>query len=179
MESILTLATPAATDALAAALAPHLGAGDTLALTGDLGAGKSHLARALIATRLAALGRREDIPSPSYTLVQTYDLGDVELWHADLYRLGDPGEIAELGLDEAFGRAITVVEWADRLGPALPARHLAIALDFVAAPEEAQRASDIFAEEARRATVTAAGPGWDWLGAALETARGVVPGVAR
>lgn len=161
LESPLTLATPAATAALARAIAPHLAAGDTLGLTGDLGAGKSHLARALIAARLAALGRAEDIPSPSYTLVQTYDLGDVELWHADLYRLGDPDEIAELGLEDAFGRAITVVEWADRLGSALPPRHLRIALDFVPG-----------AEDARHATVTAAGPGWDWLPAALA---GVAP----
>ena len=59
-------------------------------LSGGLGAGKSTFARALIAARLAALGRAEDIPSPSYTLVQTYDLDGVELWHADLYRLGAP-----------------------------------------------------------------------------------------
>lgn len=156
MEAILTLASPAATDALGWAIAPHLAAGDTVALTGDLGAGKSHLARAMIGARLAALGQAEEIPSPSYTLVQTYDLGDAELWHADLYRLGDPGEIAELGLDEAFARAIAVVEWADRLGPALPPRHLAIALDFV--PD---------AEDARRARIVAAGPGWDWLAGAL------------
>lgn len=156
MEFALTLATPAATDALARALAPHLVAGDTLALAGDLGAGKSHLARALIAARLAALGRREDIPSPSYTLVQTYDLGDVDLWHADLYRLGDVGELVELGLDEAFGRSITVVEWADRLGPMLPPRHLGLTLDFL--PDD----------EARRATLSARGPGWDWLPAVLE-----------
>lgn len=156
MQSLLTLATPAATDALGRAIAPHLAAGDTVALTGDLGAGKSHLARAMIGARLAAIGRAEEIPSPSYTLVQTYDLGDTELWHADLYRLGDAGEIAELGLDEAFARAIAVVEWADRLGPALPARHLAIALDFVAD-----------AEEARRARIVAAGRGWDWLADAL------------
>ena len=156
MQATLTLATPAATDALGRAMAPHLAAGDTVALTGDLGAGKSRLARALIGARLARLGRSEDIPSPSYTLVQTYDLGATELWHADLYRLGDPGEIAELGLEEAFPRAIAVVEWADRLGAALPARHLAIALDFV--PD---------AEDARRAQIVATGPGWDWLAGAL------------
>ena len=156
MQATLTLATPAATEALGRALAPHLAAGDTVALTGDLGAGKTHLARAMIGARLAALGRTEEIPSPSYTLVQTYDLGETELWHADLYRLGDPGEVAELGLDEAFTRAIAIVEWADRLGAALPARHLAIALDFVPG-----------AEDARRARIAATGLGWDWLAAAL------------
>lgn len=164
MESNLTLATPAATDALARAIAPHLAAGDTLALTGDLGSGKSHFARALIGARLAALGRHEDIPSPSYTLVHPYDLGDVELWHADLYRLGDPGEIAELGLDEAFDRAIVVLEWADRLGPALPDRRLAIELGFVAGRDEARRA---------RISAHGAGGGsdWSWLAPALEAFR--------
>lgn len=156
MEFTLTLATPEATDAFARAIAAHLDAGDTIALAGGLGAGKSHLARSLVTARLEALGRREDIPSPSYTLVQTYDLGDVELWHADLYRLGDLSEVAELGLEDAFGGAIVVVEWADRLGPAMPERHLGIALDFVAGDENA-----------RAATIRAHGPGWDWLPAVI------------
>ncbi len=155
MTTTLPLASPQATEALALALAPHLCAGDALLLTGDLGAGKSLFARALIADRLAALGRAEDIPSPTYTLVQTYDLGTAQLWHADLYRLTDPGELAELGLDEAFASAICLVEWPDRLGAARPSRHLALALDFADAPE------------ARIARLTAAGPGWDWLAACL------------
>ena len=143
---------PAATERLARALAPHLGAGDMLGLTGGLGAGKSHFARALIGARLAALGRAEEIPSPSYTLVQTYDLGPVELWHADLYRLGGAGEIAELGLEEAFATAICLVEWADRLGRALPLRRLM--LDLASRPA----ASSGAARGSRRT-----GPGWDWL----------------
>ena len=152
----LTLEDAEATAALARRIAPRLGAGDMVALLGDLGAGKSHFARALIAARLATLGREEEIPSPSYTLVQTYDLGDVEIWHADLYRLSGPDEAAELGLEEAFDRAICLVEWADRLGEALPARRLTLALDF-AGPET----------EARRARLSAVGPGWDWLDEAL------------
>jgi tRNA threonylcarbamoyl adenosine modification protein YjeE len=154
--STLTLADPAATERLARAIAPHLRPGDVLALTGGLGAGKSTFARALIAARLAA---PEDIPSPSYTLVQTYDLGDVELWHVDLYRLAGPQDIAELGLDEGFATAICLVEWADRLGPALPARALRLALEIV--PD---------AEDARVARIEARGPGWDWLRAALAEA---------
>lgn len=161
MTVTLRLADPAATDRLARALAPHFGPGDMLALTGGLGAGKSHLARAVIAARLAALGRAEPIPSPSYTLVQAYDLGGLALWHADLYRLGGLDELAELGLDEAFAGAIAIVEWADRLGPALPARRLAIDLGF--ADETG---------EARLATLTAIGPGWDWLPGAI-TASGL------
>ena len=94
----LTLRGPRDTERLARAIAPHLGAGDLVGLVGGLGAGKSVFARALIGARLAALGRDEPIPSPTYTLVQVYDLGPVELWHADLYRLGGPGELVELGL---------------------------------------------------------------------------------
>lgn len=151
----LTLKDAEATAALARALGPRLLAGDVLALLGDLGAGKSHFARSLIAARLEALGRAEDIPSPSYTLVQTYDLDTVEIWHADLYRLGGADEIAELGLEEAFGTAICLVEWADRLGPALPARRLTLALAFGPEPD------------ARTARLTASGPGWDWLAEVL------------
>ena len=112
-----------------------------------------------LAARLAALGRAEDIPSPSYTLVQTYDLDGVELWHADLYRLASPAEAAELGLEEAFATAITVVEWAERLGAALPARRLMLALELVPG-----------ADDARRARLSAEGPGWDWLPAVLAEA---------
>jgi tRNA threonylcarbamoyladenosine biosynthesis protein TsaE len=152
----LTLPDPAATARLARSIAPRLREGHIVGLTGGLGAGKSLFARALIGARLAAVGRAEEVPSPSYTLVQTYDLGSVELWHADLYRLGAIGEVIELGLEEAFDRAICLVEWADRLGPALPARALTVALDFVPG-----------SDDARRATLSATGPEWDWLPGAL------------
>jgi tRNA threonylcarbamoyladenosine biosynthesis protein TsaE len=157
LNSTLTLAGPAATERLARAIAPHLRPGDVLALTGGLGAGKSTFARALIADRLAAVGGAEDIPSPSYTLVQTYDVGDAELWHADLYRLAGARDVAELGLDEGFATAICLVEWADRLGPALPPRALLLAFDFACGDEDA-----------RVVRVTARGAGWSWLPAALE-----------
>src|SRR6056297_2376404 len=112
----LTLATPESTDRLAALLAPLLVAGDVVLLSGPIGAGKTHFARALIQTRLAAQGRMEDIPSPTFTLVQTYDDEEVEIWHADLYRLTSADDVIELGLDEAFETAITLIEWPDRLG---------------------------------------------------------------
>jgi tRNA threonylcarbamoyladenosine biosynthesis protein TsaE len=159
LDSTLTLADAAATERLGRALAPHLGAGDMLGLTGGLGAGKSHFARALIGARLAALGRSEEIPSPTYTLVQTYDLGAVELWHADLYRLGGAGEIAELGLEEAFATAICLVEWADRLGRALPLRRLMLDLRIPSG-----------GEQRRLARLEAHGSGWDWLPSALAEA---------
>ena len=121
----LHLPSPEATDALARRLAARLRPGDTLLLEGPVGAGKSHLARALIT---ALLDVPEDIPSPTYTLVQTYAGRSGPIWHADLYRLGDPDELAELGLEEAFGTAICLVEWPERLGAAAPAAALTVTL---------------------------------------------------
>lgn len=124
----LFLPDAAATDALGRALSGRLAAGDTVLLSGDLGAGKSHLARAIIQARMAQHGMVEDVPSPTYTLVQTYRIGEVEVIHADLYRLGDPSELLELGLDEAMsGAAICLIEWPDRLDN-VPADALRIAL---------------------------------------------------
>ena len=114
------------TGRLAARLAPMLHPGDTILLNGPLGAGKTHFARALIRTRLAAVGLAEDVPSPTFTLVQTYDDGDTEIWHCDLYRLFGPDDVAELGLEEAFDRAICLVEWPDRLGAEAPDRALTL-----------------------------------------------------
>lgn len=111
----------AATTALAEALAPVCGAGDVIALTGEIGAGKSHFARALIRARLPLDQRHLDIPSPTFTLVQTYDADGLEIWHSDLYRLTHPDEVLELGLDEAFADALCLIEWPDRLGGDLPA----------------------------------------------------------
>jgi tRNA threonylcarbamoyl adenosine modification protein YjeE len=102
------------TNALAARLASRLGAGALVALTGDLGAGKSTLARAFIRARLE--DDEAEVPSPTFTLVQTYDAPDgTEIWHADLYRLSDPEEVYELGLDEAREDAICLIEWPDRM----------------------------------------------------------------
>ena len=117
-----------ATERLGIWLAPRLQAGDCLLLEGPIGAGKSHLARAIIRARL---GRMEDVPSPSFTLVQSYEAADVEIWHADLYRLSHPDEALELGLDEAFGRAITLIEWPERLGNAAPPDAIRLRLSAV------------------------------------------------
>lgn len=97
---------------LGVALAGVLKSGDTVLLSGPIGAGKSHLARAIIH---AFIGPEEHVPSPTFTLVQTYEAGGTEIWHTDLYRLADSSELVELGLDEAIGSAIVLVEWPDRL----------------------------------------------------------------
>lgn len=114
----MALTSETATDALATRLAALLQPGITLLLSGALGAGKTHLARALIRAYLG--NSAEPVPSPTFTLVQTYDTSDVELWHADLYRLSDPGEVQELGLDNALNHAICLIEWPDRLAPDWP-----------------------------------------------------------
>lgn len=157
MTTILHIEDAAATERLARAIAPHLRAGDVLGLAGPLGVGKTAFARALILSRLTAIGRAEEVPSPSYTLVQTYDLGTATLWHADLYRLSSADELAELGLDEAFATAVCLVEWPERLGAMLPDRRLVLSLEFVDGDDDT----------ARRARVGAAGGGWDWLAGAL------------
>lgn len=122
---VLSSDNPETTIALARAIAPRLGVGDSILLSGPVGAGKTHFARGLI---LALLDTPEDVPSPTYTLVQTYDTARAEIWHADLYRLGDPAEVVELGLTDAFVNAICLVEWPDRLAELAPsdALHLSI-----------------------------------------------------
>ena len=112
------------TAAFAARLAARLGPGDTVLLSGEIGAGKSALARALIRARLG--DPVAEVPSPTFTLVQTYRAPDVEIWHADLYRLGDADEVRELGLEAAFDTAICLVEWPDRLNGLTPPEALLI-----------------------------------------------------
>ena len=127
-EIVLFLPDAAATAALGERLAEIIRPGDTVLLEGPIGAGKSHLARALIR---AKLGRMEDVPSPTFTLVQTYDAGDTEIWHSDLYRLSLPDEVFELGLEEAFSKAVCLIEWPDRLGRYVPvdALHLQLSTE--------------------------------------------------
>lgn len=122
----LTLPDSAATEALGERLAAVSRPGDVILLEGPIGAGKSCLARAFIRARL---GREEEVPSPTFTLVQVYETGGVEIWHADLYRLTHPDEVWELGLDDAFQSAICLVEWPDRLGAHVPSDALRLTLE--------------------------------------------------
>lgn len=133
------------TTRLAKALAPHVSGGDVILLEGSIGAGKSFFARALI---LALLDTPEDIPSPTFTLVQTYDAPTFEIWHCDLYRLTTPYEAQELGLEDAFETALCLIEWPDRLGGLAPPDALILSLQTTDALQE------------RRATLTATTPHW-------------------
>jgi tRNA threonylcarbamoyladenosine biosynthesis protein TsaE len=128
-ESDVILPNQTATERLAAALAVQARPGDVILLSGDLGAGKTHFARAFIN---ALTPTPEEVPSPTFTLVQTYDAAvegaPVEIWHFDLYRLKSPDETLELGIEEAFAEGIALVEWPDRLGSLKPREHLELRL---------------------------------------------------
>jgi len=143
----IPLGDDADTTRIGAALGRALARSDVVLLSGGLGAGKTALARAAITARLARVGRTDDIPSPTFTLVQIYE-ADIPIWHADLYRLSVSDEVYELGLDEAFETAAVFIEWPDRLGAATPARVLKVELDF--GPKG----------EGRIAVIQPLGPGW-------------------
>ncbi len=144
------LSSPEETTQLAQKIAAQLQPGDCLLLEGPIGAGKTHFARSLIQSLMTI---SEDVPSPTFTLVQTYDVAGTELWHADLYRLSALEEIEELGLTEAFDDAICLIEWPDRLAELTPshALHLALALETDLASEH---------EDRRRLTLTWSDAKW-------------------
>jgi len=119
----------AATARLGAAIAAELKAGEAVCLTGPLGAGKSTLARALVR---ALTTPDEDVPSPTFTLVQFYEGPRLKVAHFDLYRLSNSDEAYEIGLDEALDEGAAVIEWPQRLESRLPADRL----DVEIAPSE-------------------------------------------
>lgn len=121
----IALPDPAATLDLGRRLGARLSPGDVVCLSGGLGAGKTTLARGAIE---AWTGQPEEAPSPTYTLVQTYDGARGQLWHVDLYRLKRPDEAWELGLEDAFFDAACLIEWPERLEGQLPRERLDIAL---------------------------------------------------
>tara|TARA_Y100001970_G_C13969940_1_gene717636 strand:+ start:136 stop:600 length:465 start_codon:yes stop_codon:yes gene_type:complete len=104
---------PLETEELASALKENLQNGDIILLKGEIGAGKSLFARSVIQS---AMDQVEEVPSPTFTIVQTYETKLGSIWHADLYRLTDQSEIFELGLIDAFVSEIVIVEWPERLG---------------------------------------------------------------
>jgi tRNA threonylcarbamoyladenosine biosynthesis protein TsaE len=140
----ITLSSPEQTAAFAVRLGACLTAGDTVLLEGSIGVGKTHFARSLIQSRLTA---PEDVPSPTFTLVQTYEADGVEIWHSDLYRLTSPDEVIELGLIDAFDTAICLVEWPDRLGDLTPRD--ALTLRFTQGDSEDKRVISLTWEDAK------------------------------
>jgi len=127
----ITLVDIAATRAFAARFAPLLKTGDIVAFDGSLGAGKTELCRAII----HALGFPDEVPSPTFNLVQVYspsldDHATPEVWHMDLYRLESPEEAFELGIEDAFDAAVSLIEWPSKLGPYLPKGFLTMQLEM-------------------------------------------------
>ncbi len=134
----LALPDEAATAALARALAALLRPGDVIALSGELGAGKTSFARALINALPRSDGGagEEEVPSPTFTLVQVYARAPAPVWHFDLYRIESPEEVVELGLEEALAEGITLIEWPERMGAMQPDHTLELALHFGTSPSE-------------------------------------------
>ncbi|MEQ9692769.1 tRNA (adenosine(37)-N6)-threonylcarbamoyltransferase complex ATPase subunit type 1 TsaE [Shimia sp. SDUM112013] len=130
----LALKSPEDTTRFAQELAKLLRPADIVLLEGGIGAGKTHFARSLIQS---LLDQQEDVPSPTFTLVQTYETQGFEIWHADLYRLTSPDEVIELGLIDAFEYSVCLVEWPDRLADLRPTD--ALTLSFELSPTEGER----------------------------------------
>ena len=130
----------AETERLAQRLAPRAAPGDVIGLSGALGSGKTAFARAFIRARL---GRSvEEVPSPTFNLVQLYEHAAGAIWHFDLYRLGEAEDAYELGIEDAFSGAISLIEWPEKLGAIMPGDRLDVHL----APGEG--------EDARLVTIT-------------------------
>jgi len=126
----LTLSGLEATRSLARRMAPALAACDVIGLAGPLGAGKTTFARALIEALAEAGGTGPvgEVPSPTFTLVQVYETSAAPVWHFDLYRLEHPGDALELGIEEAFAYAISIIEWPERLGDWMPGSWLELGI---------------------------------------------------
>jgi len=131
----MELPSEAATVSIARRLAAVARSGDVIALNGDLGAGKTSFARGFIA---ALTGQAEEAPSPTFTLVQTYDSAQGTIWHFDLYRLARPDDALELGLEDALAEGITLIEWPSRIAAMLPKERLDLTLSFAPGNDNAR-----------------------------------------
>ncbi len=160
----LAVSTAEETASLAARVGAVSDAGDVIALWGDLGAGKTTFCRALVHDRA---GDGEEVPSPTFTLVQIYEPPEsAPVWHFDLYRLNGPEDIWELGFDDALEDAVSLIEWPERLGRQLPLRRLDVELCF--APD--------LGPTARRLRLIGRGPDWARRVDRLETEHGAADG---
>ena len=110
----------------AQALAPLIQPGDVIELKGTIGVGKTTFARALIRT----LGGKEEVPSPTFTLVQTYPLDRLTVWHFDLFRLNHPIDIYELGIEEAMSDGLSLIEWPEKMAPYASQHRVEITFSF-------------------------------------------------
>ncbi len=150
----LTFKSPEETTKFAENVGATLQPGDVVLLEGEIGSGKTHFARALIQSLMP---EPEDVPSPTFTLVQAYDTPAGEIWHCDLYRLSMVEEVEELGLIDAFDTAICLVEWPAKLGSLTPDAALRMTLK-----------TDPNNEKLRHLTLSWTDPKW---ARKLETAR--------
>ena len=137
IEDKLSLLDISETERLACRIAKAAAPGDTICLAGDLGSGKTTFARAFIRARAACFGIEVgEVPSPTFTLVQLYEMPGGDIWHFDLYRLEQPREAIELGIDDASRDGICLIEWPDRLPPLTFATRLDLTFDFGALEDE-------------------------------------------
>ena len=147
---VLTGLSQQGTAVVAAAVAKFARKRDVIALSGDLGAGKTVFAKAFIRS---LTNENEDVPSPTFTLVQIYDACQgkqpLTIWHFDLYRLKTPEEIYETGFEEALSEGVSLIEWSERAGNLLPKNRLTVHLDAPAGQPEK-----------RNITLTANGTDW-------------------
>ena len=127
-------------------------AGDVILLQGPIGSGKTFFARKFIIESLRAHQLRDEVPSPSFSLIQVYDTIEPKIYHVDLYRLSLRSEVEELGLDALYGDSITLIEWPDRLENRLPLRYVQIGFSLVERQENLRNLSIVFV-----------GPNWDHL----------------
>src|SRR5689334_2302874 len=148
----VALADETATAQLMADLALLIGPGDLITLSGDLGAGKTAAARAMI--RYIAGDAELEVPSPTFTLAQSYDLPPFALVHADLYRINDASELEEIGLSPLPEATVVLMEWPERAGAALPGDRIDIAFRHDGARGETARIAEIkgFGKAAARVT---------------------------
>lgn len=133
----IEVADEAATNALAARVATYIGAGDLVALSGELGSGKTTFARALIRTLTGDPDL--EVPSPTYTLMQVYEGSGFPIVHADLFRINNPSELAELGWEESAQGAVVIVEWPEQAGDQLPPDRLDVRIEVAPDLSETQR----------------------------------------
>lgn len=167
--TVVTLAGLDETERFAARCAAIARRGDVFALHGNLGAGKTAFARAFINAVAERNGAEAvEVPSPTFTLVQVYAFSRDTVYHFDLYRIDDPDDVIELGLDDALAEGITLIEWPERLGELIPGDRLELDFDFPARERAAEGTREGAAETDRVCTVR----GWGgWAGRAEELTR--------